>query len=385
MSELSQRHGNDSSVPTGTEAELGSVLVADDAGTIVATRPRRRVLRWMAGGVLFAAGVGFVTIPLPYYVYSPGQATATEPLITVSGHDSFDPEGHILFTTVTQSEATPFLLTRAWLDDFRDVRKREDVIPAGDEEKERKINQQLMDESKRTALVVAFDVLGHPLEVSGQGAFIDALSDDLPARNFVKQGDVIVSIDGQQVGTVEDVTNLLANRQAAEEVRVGLRSSTNDQAYEVTIPLGSNPQDTSRGYLGVALSTFREKVDLPFDIEFDSGEVLGPSAGLAWTLGLVDRLTPGDLSGGRIVAVTGTIDAAGDVGPIGGIAQKVLGAKSEGATIFLYPNETSAKDVSELRKAAGDSIELYPVGSIQDAIKVLAPQGLGEFTISEEK
>ena len=106
---------------------------------------------------------------------------------------------------------------------------------------------------------------------------------------------------------------------------------------------------------------------------------------LAWTLGLVDRLTPGDLSGGRIVAVTGTIDAAGDVGPIGGIAQKVLGAKSEGATIFLYPNETSAKDVSELRKAAGDSIELYPVGSIQDAIKVLAPQGLGEFTISEEK
>lgn len=121
MSELSQRHGNDSSVPTGTEAELGSVLVADDAGTIVATRPRRRVLRWMAGGVLFAAGVGFVTIPLPYYVYSPGQATATEPLITVSGHDSFDPEGHILFTTVTQSEATPFLLTRAWLDDFHET------------------------------------------------------------------------------------------------------------------------------------------------------------------------------------------------------------------------------------------------------------------------
>ncbi len=204
----------------------------------------------------------------------------------------------------------------------------------------------------------------------------------------MKQGDVIVSIDGQQVGTVEDVTNLLANRQAAEEVRVGLRSlDPNDQAYEVTIPLGSNPEDTSRGYLGVALSTFREKVDLPFDIEFDSGEVLGPSAGLAWTPNVhVDRPDSGDLSGGRIVAVTGTIDAAGDVGPIGGIAQKVLGAKSEGATIFLYPNETSAKDVSELRKAAGDSIKVITLlGSIQDAIKVLAPQGLGEFTISEEK
>jgi PDZ domain-containing protein len=144
----------------------------------------------------------------------------------------------------------------------------------------------------------------------------------------------------------------------------------------VSVELGRNPKDESHGFLGILPTTAERDLDLPFPIEIDSGAVTGPSAGLAFTLGVIDRLTPGDLSGGRKIAVTGTIDEDGRVGPIGGIVQKAVALKDAGAVMFLYPADTPAKEVTRVKRILGPGIELHPVSTISDALAILAPHGL---------
>lgn len=316
-------------------------------------------------------------VPMPYFVDGPGVVKATQPLVTVSGHRSYRSEGEIMFTTVSERRATPFLLFRAWLDDTMDAVPEDVANPTGDREEETLLEQELMDRSKLVALTVAFDTLDMPLEITGTGAFVQQVSEEFPAAEFIEPGDVITSIDGSAVATVDDVRPLIADRQAGDEVVVGLRPRGGSETEEVTVALGRNADDPSRGYLGVLLQTADENVELPFDVELDSGSVIGPSAGLAWTLGVIDRLTPGDLTGGRRVAVTGTIDASGVVGPIGGIAQKVAGAQREGATLFLYPDDTPRDELRRARRIAGDDLDMQPVGSVDDALRLLDPDGLG--------
>jgi PDZ domain-containing protein len=104
--------------------------------------------------------------------------------------------------------------------------------------------------------------------------------------------------------------------------------------------------------------------------------VTGPSAGLAWTLGLIDRLTPGSLTGGREVAVTGTIAPDGTVGPIGGVAQKMATVKRAGVKLFLFPKQTDPKEAREVRKIAGSDVEVHQVGTLDEALAIIAPHGV---------
>ncbi|MFN8050470.1 MAG: PDZ domain-containing protein [Acidimicrobiales bacterium] len=316
-------------------------------------------------------------VPMPYYVESPGAVRATQPLVTITGHRSYTSKGVVMFTTVTERKATPYWLLRAWLDETIDSIPEKVVDPKGDREAETRIEQQEMDRSKLTALTVAFAKLHLPLTVTGTGAFIQELLKGFPAEKLLRQGDVITAVDGSPVTTLDQVRPLLTGKPVGTDVTVTVRHRSDGSIDDVVVPLGRNEEDTSRGYLGVVLQTADEKVNLPFDINLDSGAVIGPSAGLAWTLGVIDRLTPGDLTHGKRVAVTGTIAADGSVGPIGGISQKVAGAIDEGATLFLYPASTERSEVKRMKAIAGDHITVKPVGSIDDALRVLDPSGLG--------
>ena len=109
----------------------------------------------------------------------------------------------------------------------------------------------------------------------------------------------------------------------------------------------------------------------------DSGTVSGPSAGLAWTLGIIDRLTPGSITDGRRVAVTGEILDDGTVGPIGGVEQKVAAVRRAGIDLFIYPASTPEGEQEAMRRIAGDDVELRPVATIDEAVAVLVPDGLG--------
>lgn len=336
---------------------------------------RGRVWPWFVAMVVIAATVAAFVVPLPYYVDGPGVVRATQARVSVSGHPSYDSKGEIFFTTVSERRATPYLLLQAWLDESIDTLPEKVATPTGNREAERREEQQQMDRSKLTSIEVAFDVLDLPLTITGTGAFVNEVGKDYPAAAQLRAGDVITSVDGAPVTVVDDLRPLLADKPVGATVDLGVRRD--GATSVVAVELGRNADDDSHGFLGIIPSTADEKVDFHFDIELDSGSVIGPSAGLAWTLGVIDRLTPGDLTHGKKVAVTGTIAADGTVGPIGGIGQKVVGAKDAGATLFLYPAATSAADVKWMKRLAGDDIDLEPVATIDDALKVLDPKGLG--------
>ena len=336
-----------------------------------------RVWPWAVFLVVVVLVVCGLLVPMPYFVDSPGMVSATQPLVTISGHPSYRSDGRVMFTTVSERRATPFLLLQAWLDDTIDTVPVSVAVPSGNRNKERKFEQQQMDRSKLTALSLAFGRLGIPLTVTGSGALVQETMAGFPGAKVIRPGDTIVTLDGATVTTSADVAKAMAGRKVGELVSLELRRKGSAAPVPVQVELGKSKTDLSRGYLGVVLTTANEDVRLPFDIELDSGSVIGPSAGLAWTLGVLDRLTPGDLTHGRKVAVTGTIAPDGTVGPIGGIAQKIEGAKRAGATLFLYPASTSPAEVRRVREIAGDGIKIRPVGTLDDALKILDPAGLG--------
>ncbi len=342
---------------------------------MLSVRSRGRVWPWFVVMVAIVVAIAAFVVPLPYYVDGPGVVRATQSRVSVSGHPAYESKGEIFFTTVSERRATPYLLLQAWLDEAIDTLPEKVATPTGDRDAERRAEQQQMDRSKLTSIEVAFRVLDLPLTITGTGAFINEVGKDYPAAAQLRAGDVITAVDGSPVTVVGDLRPLLADKPVGAMVQLAVRRD--GTTSDVTVELGRNPDDDSHGYLGVVPSTADEDVDFHFDIELDSGSVIGPSAGLAWTLGVIDRLTPGDLTDGKKVAVTGTIASDGTVGPIGGIGQKVVGAKEAGATLFLYPAATSAKDVKWLKRLAGDDIGLEPVATVEDALKVLDPTGLG--------
>ena len=116
---------------------------------------------------------------------------------------------------------------------------------------------------------------------------------------------------------------------------------------------------------------FRSIDPFPFPVSIDSGDIGGPSAGLMWALGLYELMTPGDLTGGRTIAGTGTIDLRGHVGPIGGIRDKVVAAQHAGASIFLAP----ADDMAELDGVDTGAMRVISVATFADALQALRPGG----------
>ena len=145
---------------------------------------------------------------------------------------------------------------------------------------------------------------------------------------------------------------------------------------EVEVVLGESPSEEGRPILGVEVEPANPVIDAEVTVEVDSGDVSGPSAGLAWTLAIIDKLTPGSLTDGRRIAVTGEILDDGTVGPIGGITQKVAAVKRAGIDVFIYPAATPDDEQREMRRIAGDDVTLWPVADIDEAIERLAPDGL---------
>jgi PDZ domain-containing protein len=325
--------------------------------------------------VLLVVIVGAFVVPTPYYLFAPGSVTPTESAITIGGHRSFTSSGAVLYTTVSEQRATPALLVRAWLDSAIEVEKEQEIHPDG-EQQDIIQNRQEMDDSKLAAIYVALGQVGYPVSVKGSGAFLEQVEKGFPASSLLRQGDVITAVDGQPVKLASDLTPLISGKPIGAAVSLTVRRGHGGAVETVSTTLGRNKEDTSRGYLGVQVTTADQGLKLPFHIDIDSGSVGGPSAGLAFTLGLIDRLTPGDLTGGKKVAVTGTMSPDGTVGPIGGVDQKMATVKRAGVKEFLIPKGTTKKEIREVRRIAGKDVKVYLVGTITDALKILAPHGV---------
>jgi PDZ domain-containing protein len=317
-------------------------------------------------GLLVFALVGSLFVPVPYFILAPGSVRATEQLVHVPEGRAYPPEdGEVFFTTVSSREANLLPALIGWLDPDTDVVEREAVLGDRDPEENRQVNQQLMAGSKEVAAEVAFEHFGLDVE-SGTGAVVGSVVVDLPVAEHLEPGDVIIAVDGEPVEVDDDLVRVIRSHAPGDVVRLRVEDPDGEVRRE-RVQLGLRPGTEDEPLLGVGGLETRDQVyDFPFPVEIDTGQVGGPSAGLAFTLALLDVMTPGELTGGNDIAVTGTIDDFGNVGPIGGIGQKAAAVRDAGADVFIVP----AGLVEQARAHAGD-VEVVGVATLDEALEVL--------------
>ena len=188
---------------------------------------------------------------------------------------------------------------------------------------------------------------------------------------MIDPGETVVRAGGERVERVEDLVRQIDDRAPGDPLPLVLEDEDGHRRH-VTVELGHFPGAPDEPFLGVSdLQTRDLEVHYPFDVSIDPGQVRGPSAGLAFTLAVLDVLTPGDLTGGHDVAVTGTIDGLGRVGPIGGAEFKAIAAERAGAEVFLVP----AGEEDAARSRVGDDLRVEPVATLDDALRVLESLG----------
>jgi PDZ domain-containing protein len=327
-------------------------------------------------GLVLALVLVAAIAPLPYLALSPGSATPVAPLVSVgAGFPADHPSRSVAFTTVSQRQATLLEVLEGWISDDIDVVPRKAVYGDQSSEQNRRYNAQLMDTSKLAAAVVAERRLGHPVVVPTSGTVVRQIEKGSPADKVLQLDDVIVAVDGDAIDHMDELRDLLqvGGPNAAHRLTVE-RPAGSTTHVEVPITTEAAPQDPTRAIIGIIPE---ERIlpfdlqDLPVPISIDSGTVGGPSAGLAFTLAVLDVLTPGELTGGRKVAVTGTMDFDGNVGPVGGGVQKAVAVRNAGYEAFLVPTQ----EFAEVQAKVGRDLRVIAVDTLQEALDALASLG----------
>lgn len=352
---------------------------------------RRAMWQWvgaMAGLVVAAVVVGGLLFKVPYVALVPGSARDTEALLEIEGIEWYPSEGELLLTTVRVRQR-PNLWEYLWLQADQDTEiVAEDVILGGrTRDENREFNLQLMSDSKSIAIAVALEELGYDA-IQSDGVVIVELVEGGVAEGVLQLGDTVVAIDGIPVNTTGDLIDILSERRPGDEIVLAVEpfdpSAEAVVRNEISVVLGTKPDDADAAFLGVGPT---DRVDLSdefdFVVDIDSGSVGGPSAGLAFALAVLDGLTPGELTGGATVAVTGTIDVGGRVGPVGGVVQKTAAVRDLGADAFLVPAGLPESELARVMERAGDDLEVIPVEDLDDALEALAGLG-GEVAAVEE-
>lgn len=339
----------------------------------VAPRPTKPWAPFAVASILVAAlllGGFFVT--LPYYALAPGSARRVDNLIVADGTQTYPPKGRVLLTTISLYKVNPIEALMGWLSDDVDVVKEQTILPPDTNDDEyRRFNVEEMDDSKQTAIVVALRRLGYQVTERGDGALVERVLQEFPAYGRLEPGDVIHQIDGKPVNLVSDATSIIATRRPGDVLRVQISEADGTNVRELDVPVAADADQGNKPVLGVFLRTQNRRFEKPFEVDIRSGSIGGPSAGLAFTLGLIDELTPGELTGGRKVAVTGTIEIDGRVGDVGGVAQKTATVRDSGAEVFLVP----AGEYEIAKRKAGRGIVVLKVNTLQEALDALASVG----------
>jgi PDZ domain-containing protein len=325
-----------------------------------------------AVALLFGLFVTASFLPLPYVTYTPGLTVDVlgedggQEVIQVSGHQTFRDDGQLRMTTVYVSQPEPkgsnnlFELMRDWLSDEDAVYPYDAVYQQGETvEQNRKEGAQEMTSSQDAATAVALEELGYDVTE----AVVAGVGKGTPADGVLETGDVLLSVDGVAVTTGDDVVAAVGTVEADQPVQLDVRRDGERRELSVTPEVSDG-----RPQIGIQVGT-QTKGELPVTVKIGiDSNIGGPSAGLMFSLAIYDTLTPGSLTGGATVAGTGTMDAAGNVGPIGGIQQKIVGARDAGAELFLVPPDNCADALG----APNDDMRLVRAETMHDAREAIA-------------
>lgn len=351
--------------PLGQEPAAGSPLAP--------ARPRKAQRRLITATCI-AVVIGFIALalPTPYIVEAPGPAVNTlgkvkdRDVIKVSGRKTYPAEGSLDMTTVyviggAESRISFFRVIQAWADPRQDVYPEETLYPRGaTDEQISDRNAAEMDNSQQNAVAAALTSLEIPFS---QQLSVAGLATDTN-QGKLRTDDVLKAVGGQSITDLDMLKSALQTGDRTPELTV-VRDGK-----DVRVQARTTTSAEGQRQLGVYLGT---RYTFPFDVTFGLPNVGGPSAGMMFALGIIDTLTPGDMTGGKKFAGTGTIEADGTVGPIGGIAQKLVGARTAGAQYFLAP----ADNCPDVLGRIPEGLDVVKVSTLDQARKAVETIGKG--------
>jgi len=348
---------------------------------------RRGVTLLTAAGLALVLGVLMFVLPVPYVILVPGPPTdtlgsvphSTEPVISVSGAQTYDSSGHLYLTTVgvfpgpCSSHPTLFRALSAWFDSHEAVEPHQVICPPNQSSQAvQQENANEMTQSQRDAMTAALLYLGY--KPTSLQVILASVSPSAPSSKVLRAGDVVLAVNGKPVHSPQELRAIVGAATIGGPITVTVDRNGTTMVLHTTV---TSDETTHRPLLGVQLdqnATFRK---VKVTIGIDPNDVGGPSAGLMFTLGIIDRLTPGGLTGGKTIAGTGTIDGFGQVGPIGGIQQKVAAITGYGphdedtpivhASYFLAP----ASECADAKAAAPSGLTVIRVDTLATAVKAL--------------
>jgi Lon-like protease len=344
--------------------------------------PRKRVSRWWyALLVLIVILIGGVFagfwIRLPYYTVAPGGEVPINRHIEVDGAKVYPPDGEVLLLFVRErARVNVWAYVQARLDANIDLFPERDITQGGrfTPEDIRLQAQVAMANSQNAAKKVALEAIGYEVPLATQGVIVLTTVPGTPADDALARNDVILSTDGVPIRNLDALGKHIRNLDPGDEVTLVVRRAGRERTVRVRTTRGED----GGTIIGVNVT---QRYDFPIEVDIDTSDIGGPSAGLAMTLAIIDDLTPGELTAGKTVAVTGTISTDAKVGEIGGIEQKAVAARAAHAELFLVPKcvdrESRAacrRDLRRARERAGD-IPVVPVATLDEALRALRDAG----------
>ncbi|MBB5172193.1 SepM family pheromone-processing serine protease [Texcoconibacillus texcoconensis] len=336
---------------------------------------RNFLVRW----IVVLAIVFFVNFyQLPYYFTLPGEPKKLDEVIEVAGGHPY--EGSFMLTTVRMGQANIVNYVWALLSDQRELVHETEVRPEGESDEEYHHRQMMvMSSSQETAVLVAYDYMGKEVYFENNGILVTSIIKGMSAENALELGDLIVAVEGEETLDVETFLDRLSQFEAGDDLELTIiRDDEEEKTVEVSVspfPEEIDPEGENAG-IGIANPmTDRDLIQDP-DVSIDTDKIGGPSAGLMFTLEIMNQLSDEDITKGYDIAGTGSINEEGTVGRIGGVHQKVLASEQSGADAFFAPAEFGAQYSNyEVAKKTAEEIDsdmdIVPVNTFEDALEYL--------------
>ncbi|MFM7494721.1 MAG: S16 family serine protease [Acidimicrobiaceae bacterium] len=382
------------SIDTTTTPSSVSPTVTSEQETVIAPRQRNMwwalpilTIVWLVTGALITSSL----VKINYWEVAPGSAEEVASRFSfdkdaLSQVTRYETSAPILFVTAYGSKLSALDALVGVLDPDVDVLNREEKFGTITPSEQRRLGFQAMASAKQIAEYVALNRLGYNVSIAYGKLIIERLvCEDSPrplsACLQLNPGDTITAFDGIEIPTLSDLMPIIADYSPGDVVEVTITPHKTTDSVKKKSELMVSPDDPNRTIIGVWPADTRT-VDLPFEVDIDTDSIGGPSAGLSFTLALLDELTAGELTGGVKVAATGTIDGDESIGAIGALRQKTVAVKASGATVFLVPSAQTPEELSAARLVAGSKLRIVPVANLTEALKVL--EELGGTVISND-
>lgn len=309
---------------------------------------------------------------LPYYIYKPGRADSLDEIVVVE--DGYESEGSMHLLTVSGYHATPIKYILGKILPFHEILPI-DVIRDEDETDEEYMNRQLhmMEDSQNASTIVAYEAANKPIHIQNNGVYVVSTVKKMPATEIFENGDIIKKVDDLPIETADDLVSYVSKKQKGDQIMILFEREGKEK--EASIEITSFPDDESQIGIGIQLTTNLE-VEVEPEVNFSSGRIGGPSAGLMFALKIYDQLVEEDLTRGYKIAGTGKIDQEGKIHPVGGVDKKVVAADRQESDVFFVPYEggkvnSNYEEAMKAAKKIKTKMKIIPVDTFDEALSYL--------------